>query len=249
MTDLSVLVGRYHPGRSGLPPRLALFVGAVVAAGPLALLTVPPGAAAPAGAPGGVLALLAALVALCEHAAVGLGGGRSRTSVAVAPVLAGAFLAGAPGCLATALAFAVVAKAKARSPLHRMLFNLGNILLAAAAAGWVLRLAAPAPLAGAGLARALPAAVLAGLAYYAVNHLLLAAARGLAERRRPWAVWASDYRGLWPYYALLGPLGLGAAAGYDALGATGLAALLLPAGLVHLAITRYARRAATGSAS
>jgi hypothetical protein len=249
LTDLSTLFGRYHHGRPGLPPHLAVFVGAVVTAGLLVLLTAPPGAAARVDAPGGVLVLLAALVVLCEHTAVGVGGGRSRTSVAVAPILAAAFLGGALGCLATALAFAVSAKVKARSPLHRMLFNFGNALLAAAAAGWVLRLVAPAPLAGAGLARALPAAVLAGLAYYAVNHLLLSAVRGLAERRRPWSVWAADYRGLWPYYAVLGPLGLGAVAGYGALGAAGLAALVLPATLVHLAITRYARRAATGRAS
>jgi hypothetical protein len=121
-----------------------------------------------------------------------------------------------------------------------MLFNLGNALLAALAAGWVLRLAAGPP-AEAGPARLLPAAALAGLAYYAVNHLLLSAARGLAEGRRPWAVWAADYRRLWPYYAVLGPLGLAAALGYGALGAAGLAAALLPAAPVHGALRRACR--------
>ena len=235
-------------GRSTLPTHLAAFVGAVVVAGLLGLLPELLSAAAPAAVPWGALAPLAALVLLAEHTAVDLAG-RSRTSVAVVPVLGGSFLFGPLGCLATVLAFAVCAKAKARSPVHRMLFNFGNALLAAEAARWTFRLLAPGPLAEATDGRALGASVLAGLAYYAVNHLLLSAARGLAERRRPWAVWAADYRGLWPYYALLGPLGPGAALADAALGGAGLAALVAPAGLVRLAIGRHARRMAAGPRS
>ncbi|HEV8633162.1 MAG TPA: hypothetical protein VG370_02810 [Chloroflexota bacterium] len=241
------LVGRTG-GRPALPPHLAAFIGAVVAAGLLGLLPDLLAAAAPAPVPWAALALLAALVLLSEHTAVDLGG-RSRTSVTVVPVLGASFLFGAPGSLATVLAFAVCAKVKARSPVHRMLFNVGNALLAAEAARLAFHLLAPGPLGEAAPARALPAAVLAGLAYYAVNHLLLSTARGLAERRRPWLIWAADYRRLWPYYAVLGPLGLGAALGYAALGAAGLIALVAPAGLVRLAIDRHARPVTTGPAS
>ena len=201
-------------GRPTPPAHLAAFVGAVVVAGLLGLLPELLSAAAPAVVPWGALAPLAALVLLAEHTAVDLAG-RSRTSVAVVPVLGGSFLFGPLGCLATVLAFAVCAKAKARSPVHRMLFNFGNALLAAEAARWTFRLLAPGPLAEATDGRALGASVLAGLAYYAV----------------------------------LGPLGLGAALAYAALGGAGLAALVAPAGLVRLAIGRHARRMAAGPRS
>jgi hypothetical protein len=58
--------------------------------------------------------------------------------VSAVPVLAASFLFGAPGSLATVAAFALWAKVRARSPLHRMLFNLGMALLSAEGASWVL---------------------------------------------------------------------------------------------------------------
>jgi signal transduction histidine kinase len=89
----------------------------------------------------------------------------------------------------------------------------------------------------------LPAA-LVGLVYYSVNHLLLCVVRGLAERRRPEEVWA-DYRWLWQHYLVLGVLAVVVAAGYEAFGWTGAAALMAPVGMMHLAIKQYAERTAT----
>jgi putative nucleotidyltransferase with HDIG domain len=247
--------------RRGLARSLVLAIGAVMAAGVLSAL---PDLLAQASfwggrdAPWSRLALFAAFTVLSQHVAVDVGDKRGKISIAAIPVMGASFLYGGMGGLVTAGVFAVWAKLRAHSPYHRMLFNFGNALLAASGATWTFRLlvglvtggqvaAGPAGAAGVSLVETsfdhlLVPAVLAGLVYYALNHLGLCLVRGLDERRRPRAVWAADYQWLWPHFAVLGVLGLVVAVGYVRLGLGGVVALAAPAAMMQVAMKQYMER-------
>ncbi|MGH2370003.1 MAG: HD-GYP domain-containing protein, partial [Chloroflexota bacterium] len=186
----------------------------------------------------------AALTVASEQLAVDVGDKRGKVSVTVVPVLAASFLYGEVGSLAAVSAFALWAKLKAHSPLHRMLFNLGNALLAAESATWIFRLLVGRPVAETSFDRMILPAVVAGLVYYTINHVLLCLVRGLAEGRCPFQIWFADYHWLWPHYAVLGALGLIVAMGYVAFGWTGVLALMAPVAAMHLAIKQYRDRTA-----
>ena len=228
---------------AGPTARVLVFIGIVVA---LALLALLPGllsGPALATVPWSGLVLFAALVILAEQLAVDIDG-RGKTSVAVVAILGASFLYHEPGILVVAAAFAIWAKVKARSPLHRMFFNFGTIVLAAASARWAFGLLAPGPLAGTAFQELLLPAAAAGLVYYFVNHLPLCLVRGLAERRPPWEIWRADYQWLWPHYVVLGVLGLVIALGYLTFGWTAVIALAAPVAMMHLAIKQYMARTA-----
>ncbi|HEY3110731.1 MAG TPA: HAMP domain-containing sensor histidine kinase [Chloroflexota bacterium] len=227
-----------------MPLRLLAFVGAVFGAGLLALpLRWPTGPALEA-IPWSALALFAGLTLVAEQFAGDIAG-RSRTSVSTVPMLAASFLFGAPGSIATVATFALWAKVRAGSPLHRMLFNLGMALLGTECASWTLRLLGPSQLGRDSFELALLGGVAAGLVYYLVNHLLMSLVRGLAERRSPWRIWVEQYRWLWPHYAVLGGLAIVVAYGYQAFGATGVLALMAPVGMMQLAIRQYVDQTAS----
>ena len=88
----------------------------------------------------------------------------------------------------------------------------------------------------------LPSAAAAGVAFYAVNHLLLCLVRGLSDRQSPWTIWKADYLWLWPHYVVLGALALIVALNYQAFGALGATAVMIPAAMMHLAIKQYMAR-------
>ena len=223
------------------PLRLIAFIGVVFGAGLLVLPLRWPAGAPLESVPWGALVLFAGLTLVAEQFAADIAG-RSKTSVSTVPVLAASFLFGPAGSLATVATFALWAKVRAGSPLHRMLFNLGMGLLSAEGASWVLRLIGPRQFGRDAFELALLGGVAAGLGYYLGNHLLLSLVRGLSEGRSPWRIWAGHYRWLWPHYAVLGGLAVVVAYGYEVFGATGVLALMAPVGMMHLAIRQYVDR-------
>jgi putative nucleotidyltransferase with HDIG domain len=190
------------------------------------------------------LLLFAGLAVLSEHLAVDVGDRRGKISVSAVGVVSASFLYGEVGSLATVLALATWAKVRAHSPLHRMLFNFGTLLLAAEGATWTFHTFVAQPVAQTPFDRMLLPAVAAGLVYYTINHVLLCLVRGLTERRPPWLIWVADYQWLWPHYAVFGALGLVVALAYVTFDWTGVLALMAPVAMMHLAIKQYRDRTA-----
>jgi putative nucleotidyltransferase with HDIG domain len=123
-----------------------------------------------------------------------------------------------------------------------MLFNFGTFVLSAAGARGVFSLITGPTLTGVPISRMIIPAILAGLVYYAINHLLLSTVRGLTERRQPLEVLRVEYLWLWPHYAVLGALSLIVTLGYLAFGSIGVLALFAPVGMMHVAIKQYMDR-------
>lgn len=187
------------------------------------------------------LALFAILVIVAHHLAVDMHR-RGKTSVAAVAILGASLLYHELGILVVAVAFAVWAKVQARSPLHRMLFNLGDVMLAAAGARWVFNLLAPGPLGDTAFEQLVVPAAVAGLVYFVINNLLICVARGLTEARPLWEIWRESYQWLWPHYVVLGVLSLVVALGYVTFGWAGVIALTAPVAMMHLAIKQYMDR-------
>ncbi len=184
------------------------------------------------------LLLFAALTVIAEQLAIDVSG-RGKISVSVVIILGAAFLYHGVGILVTALAAALSMTIKSRSPMHRMLFNFGTVLLAARGADLLSASIVGTTLTAAPLITSIIPAAIAGLAYYAINQLLLCTARGLDEQRHPWQIWSSDYRWLWPHYVVLGSLGLIVALGYRDYGPVGVIALMAPVAMMHVAFAQY----------
>jgi hypothetical protein len=135
-------------------------------------------------------------------------------------------------------------KLRAHTPWYRLPFNFGNAALGAVGALWLLRLLGGTPQPGVPFQDLVLPAGLAGFVYYAVNHALVCSVRGLAENRRPWEIWRTDYRWLWPHYGVLGMLALFLAVGHETFGWIGVVAFIAPAAMMHLAIKQFMDRTA-----
>jgi diguanylate cyclase (GGDEF)-like protein/putative nucleotidyltransferase with HDIG domain len=222
--------------RDKMMPWIWAFVGIQAA---LALLSILPGISFDVSWT--TLLLLCALVVAAEQFAIDISG-RGKLSVSVVLILGAAFSYHETGILLTALAAALSLTVKSRSPLHRALFNFSTVVLSARGADLVVTaLVGPAITAAPITTTILPAA-LAGLVYYAINQALLCAVRGIHENRRPWDIWYTDYRWLWPHFVVLGALGLIVALSYRDYGPVGVLALMAPVAMMHVAFAQYAGR-------
>ena len=187
------------------------------------------------------LALFATLVFLAHRYAADIDG-RGTTSVAVVPMIGVSLLFNGPGIAVAAAVFALVAMFKAHSPIHRMLFNFGCMLLADSAALLVFRSMVHGPLSQTPYVRMLAPGLLAGLTFYLVNHLLICLIRSVAEQRKALEIWSEDYRWLWPHYLMAGLLGTTLGVTYEVLGVMVTIVMASPVALMHLAITQFIRR-------
>ncbi len=187
------------------------------------------------------LAIFATLVFLAHRYAADLDG-RGTTSVSVVPQIGAALLFNGPGIVVAAAVFALVAMFKAHSPIHRMLFNFGCMLLAEGAAVFVFREMVHGPLGQAQYRQMLIPGAMAGLTFYLVNHLLICLIRSMAERREALHIWSEDYRWLWPHYVMAGLLGTTLGVTYEVLGVLVTIVMASPVALMHLAITQFIRR-------
>ncbi len=187
------------------------------------------------------LALFAALVLFAHRYAADIDG-RGTTSVSVVPQIGAALLFNAPGIAVAAAIFALVAMFKAHSPIHRMLFNFGCMLLAEGAALICFRVMVHGPLSETSYVRMLAPGLLAGLTFYLVNHLLICLIRSMAERRKALDIWSEDYRWLCPHYLMAGLLGTTLGITYEVLGVLVTIVMASPVALMHLAITQFIQR-------
>jgi hypothetical protein len=128
--------------------------------------------------------------------------------------------------MAIAGATALAQWLRSRGLAHRALFDTANYVLSAGAAGVVFDALADS---SAGGSARLAAALVAGLAYTVVNHVLLCAAMALSESRSPFAVWRDRFSWAGLHFLAFGALGLLAATADAQLGAVALLAFLVPA--------------------
>jgi len=232
------------PARSGMPRSLKVLITAVFVGGLLSLLPGFLGFGPRAMEPSYKIVLFAILTVIGEQLAVDVNNGRGKISVSVVILLAARLLWGSPGALVTVFTFAAWAKLKARSPLNRMLFNFGMILLSVQAGTTTFEVITGGVDAGRTLTFMVVPAALAGAIYFAVNHALLSLVRGLAESRNPMAVWRDHYQWLLPHYLVFGALSLVVALTYRTFGATGVLAMMAPVAMMHLAVKQYLDRTA-----
>jgi putative nucleotidyltransferase with HDIG domain len=225
--SVPVLVDRRRPAQSVRGPRLltlsrrlAVLVGGVAGTG-IALGV----AGALLGSSTDVLGMVGAvaLVGIAQVLALELEDG----SVSVGAV--GAVTAGALFDFRTALAMALVCVAidwsARKPPVHRALFNLGTLSLAALASAGVFSLGG---LANLGRPLLLLTGVAAGFAYYGVNMGLISVAVAIEGRQHPLRVWRERFAWLLPHYAAFGFLAGVLAIAYDVVGVLALAVAVLP---------------------
>jgi diguanylate cyclase (GGDEF)-like protein len=221
------------PPVTARPPIFALIL-VIVAAGFLALL---PGLTI-GNIPWLPLLLYAGLTLLAEQFAIE-NTGQGKVSVSIVPILAAAYLYHEVAILVTALAAVTSLALRVRRFSHRMYFNFGTILLAAQGTHLIFHRFAGTTLDPTAISRLIFPAAVAGLIYHLINQILLCTIRGLDEQRLPWQIWYTEYRWLWPHYAVLGSLALVVALGHQAFGPIGVIALMAPVAMMHLAIKQY----------
>jgi diguanylate cyclase (GGDEF)-like protein/putative nucleotidyltransferase with HDIG domain len=126
---------------------------------------------------------------------------RANLSPAAVPELALAYFFGPLGPIAAEGVIALIRAVRRDATLKVWAFDFGALSLAGTAAALVFD-AFP----GADEATLLLAAALAGIAYYAVNHGLLAVVMALAEGRGALAVWRERFAWMAPHYVAFGLL-------------------------------------------
>jgi hypothetical protein len=219
---------------TGLDERVVLLVVglAVVASGVLiaashALLTTI------SEQPAHVATLLALTLALQMFSVQVYGCG--SVSVSAIGVVASALLFDTGTTMAIAVLAAVAQWLRTRRELYKAVFDCANFALSGAAASLVFHAVSD---------WRLPAAVLAGGAFAAVNNGLLSLAMSLAEHT-PWStIWFERFHWARFHFALFGPLALAATVAYKQIGTAGLVAFTLPPALMILSVRQYLGRTA-----
>lgn len=180
------------------------------------------------------LAVLAGVGVLCRVVSVRLTEAGALSSVHYLPVLAAAVVSGPGGAALVAVASEGLGLAVRRRPFPKIVFNLGQQVLAAVVAGVVFGaaggafLAAGSPAAGVGLADQILPFLAASLAYFLVNRTLVTAVVA-AEAGEPFrAIWRRLDGGMLPMDLALSLLALLVAHLHPAWGAPGQLVLVLP---------------------
>ncbi len=209
---------------SGLDERVVILVVAMAIAASAGLIAAFQGLLATASdQPARVTTLLALTLALQMFSVQVYG--RGSVSVSAIGIIASALLFDTGTTMAIAVLAAVAHSIRVRSELYKAVFDASNFALAAAAASLVFQ--------GLGDWR-LPAAILAGAAYAAVNNGLLCLAMSLAEHVPMPTIWFERFHWARFHYVLFGPLALAATVAYEQIGTVGLVAFTLPPALMIL---------------
>jgi putative nucleotidyltransferase with HDIG domain len=149
-------------------------------------------------------------------------------------MLATGFLLNTGTAMAVALITALVHWGHRRREFDKAVFDAGNFVLAAGAAGGTFHALDGAP-------RLLAAAV-AGVVYATLNIGLVCVAMSLAEGIALRALWRERFHWARYYFLLFGPLALVAESAYKLMGLQGLFAFTLPPALMLLAFRNYLER-------
>jgi putative nucleotidyltransferase with HDIG domain len=209
----------------------ALVIGLAVTAGVALLATAQGFVATVSDDPTHVATLLALTLAL-QMFSVQLYG-RGSVSVSSVGILASAFLFDTGTTVAIAVVAAIAQFIRRRPAVHKGVFDAANFAVSAATASLVFQ---------AFDQWRLVAAVLAGVAYAAVNNGLLCLVMSLSERTSWSTIWFERFHWGRFHFALSGPLALAATIAYEEVGLAGLVAFTLPPALMILSVRQYLER-------
>jgi putative nucleotidyltransferase with HDIG domain len=159
--------------------------------------------------------------------------GRGSVSVSAIGILTGVFLLDPGAAMAIAALAAAVQWLRTRPKLYKGAFDVANYTVSAGVASLAFHALRDWRLAG---------AVLAGIAYAAVNNGLLCLAMALNERIAWRTVWQERFHWARFHFALFGPLALAATIAYEQIGVVGLVAFALPPALMILSVRQYIER-------
>jgi diguanylate cyclase (GGDEF)-like protein/putative nucleotidyltransferase with HDIG domain len=198
-------------------PQGPLFVPLAI---PLAALVSLVGAVGIAGGAAGlllghnrdVIGMLAIIALVAAGQALALEVPDGSISVGAVGALTGVALFGPRVALALAVTTTVVDWSARRSPLHRVVFNIGTLSIASLAAAGIIALCRST---GVGIVAAV---VAAGLAHFAANTGLLSIALALESKERCSTAWRERFTWLLPHYLGYGLIGGVIALGYQAVG-------------------------------
>jgi putative nucleotidyltransferase with HDIG domain len=169
---------------------------------------------------------------------------RGNVSPAAVPAIALACLYGPAGPISAELAILVARTIQNKPPAIKRTFDFGVLSLAGASAAAVFDLA-PAH----GAAVVIGMSVPAGLAYYAVNSLLLAIVWGLDEGISPLAAWRERLAWLWIHNVAAGAMAAAFVATERSLGAAAFVLFGVPLMLAWGTEKQYVRRSRTSVAA
>jgi hypothetical protein len=229
-----VLVPRPAPATSRLDDRvLALVIGLAVMAGIGLMATAHQTVATLSDQPLRVATLLALTLALQLFSVQVYG--RGSVSVSAIGILATAFVFDTGTTMAVAIAAAFVQSVRRRPELYKAVFDAANFALAGAAASLLFE-----ALAG----WRLLAAIIAGVAFAAINNGLLCLAMSFAEHTPITKIWFERFHWARFHFLLFGPVALAATIAYEQVGVAGLVAFTLPPALMILSVRQYLERTA-----
>jgi hypothetical protein len=161
--------------------------------------------------------------------------GRGSISVSAIGIVASAIFFDTGTTMAIAVLAAIAQWVRRGGPAHKGLFDISNFAISAAAASVTFQ---------AFDNWRIPAALLAGVAYSAVNTGLLCAVMGLAEGRSLSSIWFERFHWARYHFALFGPVALAATIAYQQVGTAGLVAFTLPPALMILSVRQYLEKTA-----
>jgi diguanylate cyclase (GGDEF)-like protein len=165
--------------------------------------------------------------------------GRISTSVIV--ILAGAVLCGMAGAMCLAIVTAISQWAISHGKPYRCLFDLGSLMLCAAASAWVYStLVGMAP--SQAWWRLVPFSVAAGLTYYVGNVGMLSIIIALSNHASPFAVWQERFQWMMVHYIAYGVLAFAMGQAYAVLGVAGLVVYFVPALMLRYVVKQYVDR-------
>jgi hypothetical protein len=153
-------------------------------------------------------------------------------------IVASGIVLGPEAALVIGLVAAAANSVRRRGKAYRTVFDLADFALSAAAAAYIfLALDGDASVA-AGFA----AALVAGVAYKAVNVGLLCLAMSLEEGVPLAEIWRERFQWAAPHYLTFGPLGYATTLAYDRMGLLGLATFAVPPVLLAFSMRQYLER-------
>lgn len=163
----------------------------------------------------------------------------SSYSISVVPIFAAGMLVGVPAALVVAPIATLVRGVRRRTRWHRVVLqSLMQMIAAAAAAGVFRILSFGQPVTGTNLLPLLPAASLAGVAFY-LHTVLAAADRAIDLGERPLQIWSERYRWLWLHYVVLSVMGLLLVLAYREFGFIGAGAFVVPPLMMRYVAKQY----------
>jgi putative nucleotidyltransferase with HDIG domain len=185
-----------------------------------------------------VFGLIALMVLVGIGQALALEVDDGSISVSAVGALAGAALFGPRAALALAVTTSVVEWSARRSPIHRVLFNVGALSLASLAAAGIFTAGFEGRL---GDLITVAAGLAAGMAYFAVNTGLLSLALAMEGHERWWRAWQERFAWLAPHWVVYGFVGGVIAIAYTAAGMFALAVFAVPLLLMRKTQEAYLR--------